>query len=135
MWNDETSPCFPPLNPEKNRTLFCPFCRNFPSVFPNFWNSTTATASAAALYVLISSLMPISGAHFNPVVSLVDWANKKLKTSELIIYFICQFLGAIFSCNASLAIIAKFFSFSSFVFSSGVFVYNRKCINLISVSI
>ena len=40
--------------------------------------------------------MPISGAHFNPVVSLVDWANKKLKTGELIIYFICQFLGAIF---------------------------------------
>jgi glycerol uptake facilitator-like aquaporin len=40
--------------------------------------------------------MPISGAHFNPVVSLVDWANKKLKTSELIKYFICQFLGAIF---------------------------------------
>ena len=53
-------------------------------------------ATGAALYVLISSLMPISGAHFNPVVSLVDWANKKLKTSELIIYFICQFLGAIF---------------------------------------
>jgi glycerol uptake facilitator-like aquaporin len=53
-------------------------------------------ATGAALYVLISSLMPISGAHFNPVVSLVDWANKKLKTGELIIYFICQFLGAIF---------------------------------------
>jgi glycerol uptake facilitator-like aquaporin len=32
-------------------------------------------ATGAALYVLISSLMPISGAHFNPVVSLVDWAN------------------------------------------------------------
>ena len=53
-------------------------------------------ATGAALYVLISSLMPISGAHFNPVVSLVDWANKKLKTAELIKYFICQFLGAIF---------------------------------------
>jgi len=53
-------------------------------------------ATGAALYVLISLLMPISGAHFNPVVSLVDWANKKLKTGELIIYFICQFLGAIF---------------------------------------
>ena len=36
-------------------------------------------ATGAALYVLISSLMPISGAHFNPVVSLVGWANKKLK--------------------------------------------------------
>ena len=52
-------------------------------------------ATGAGLFVLISVLMPISGAHFNPLVSFLDWSNKKLKTSELIKYFICQLLGAI----------------------------------------
>jgi glycerol uptake facilitator-like aquaporin len=53
-------------------------------------------ATGAGLFVLISVLMPISGAHFNPLVSFLDWSNKKLKTSELIKYFICQLFGAIF---------------------------------------
>ena len=53
-------------------------------------------ATGAALYVLITLLMPISGAHFNPLVSLLEWSNKKLKTNELIKYFFCQFFGAIF---------------------------------------
>jgi len=52
-------------------------------------------ATGAGLFVLISVLMPISGAHFNPLVSFLDWSNKKLKTNELIKYFICQLVGAI----------------------------------------
>jgi len=52
-------------------------------------------ATGAGLFVLISVLMPISGAHFNPLVSFLEWSNKKLKTNELIKYFICQLVGAI----------------------------------------
>ena len=52
-------------------------------------------ATGAALYVLISLLGPLSGAHFNPVVSAMFWKMGRLKTSELYIYWACQFLGAI----------------------------------------
>lgn len=53
-------------------------------------------ATGAALYVLISLLGPLSGAHFNPVVSTMFWKLGHLKTNELFIYWACQFLGAIF---------------------------------------
>ena len=52
-------------------------------------------ATGAALYVLISLLGPLSGAHFNPAVSAMFWKLGHLKTSELFIYWACQFLGAI----------------------------------------
>jgi glycerol uptake facilitator-like aquaporin len=52
-------------------------------------------ATGAGLFVLIALLMPISGAHLNPAISLVDWANKRLTTGELVKYIVCQILGAI----------------------------------------
>ena len=54
-----------------------------------------AAATAGILYVLISTLGPISGAHFNPAVSLVMRVNGELDNRELLLYFVAQLLGAI----------------------------------------
>lgn len=49
--------------------------------------------TGAILVVLITILGPISGAHFNPVVSLVMALRKSLPTSNLAPYVAAQFLG------------------------------------------
>jgi len=48
-----------------------------------------------ALVLLIFVLAPISGAHLNPVVSLVELFNKNLKPVEAISYLFAQLAGAI----------------------------------------
>ena len=50
-------------------------------------------ATGAILFVLISMLGPISGAHFNPAVSLVMWLRKEL-TGQLLIAFVAVQLAA-----------------------------------------
>ena len=52
-------------------------------------------ATGCGLYVLISLLGPISGAHFNPVVSLMFWRMGVLNLRELYVYACAQFSGAI----------------------------------------
>jgi glycerol uptake facilitator-like aquaporin len=52
-------------------------------------------ATGAGLYVLITLLGPISGAHFNPVVSFVAWRIGNLELKEMIGYWGVQFSGAI----------------------------------------
>jgi len=52
-------------------------------------------ATGAGLYVLITLLGPISGAHFNPVVSLMFWKLGHINKSKLVAYWVCQFTGAI----------------------------------------
>ena len=47
------------------------------------------------LFVLIQILSPISGAHFNPVVTLVDFIQGKSSIVQLIQYSAAQVLGAI----------------------------------------
>jgi glycerol uptake facilitator-like aquaporin len=54
-----------------------------------------AAATAAALYVLIVLFGPESGAHFNPVVSLVMRLRGELGTRELAAYVLVQVLGAV----------------------------------------
>jgi glycerol uptake facilitator-like aquaporin len=51
-------------------------------------------ATVFALYVLIETLGPVSGAHFNPVVSLVMAFRKDLARHHLIGYVIAQLIGA-----------------------------------------
>lgn len=46
------------------------------------------------LYILIELFAPIGGAHFNPAVSIVSFALKKLSLSELAGYVVFQFAGA-----------------------------------------
>jgi len=52
-------------------------------------------ATGAGLYVLITLLGPISGAHFNPVVSLMFWKLGHLHLRKMLGYWLCQFSGAI----------------------------------------
>ena len=51
-------------------------------------------ATVFALYVLIETLGPVSGAHFNPVVSLVMAYRNELKRQDLLGYVLAQLIGA-----------------------------------------
>lgn len=52
-------------------------------------------ATGCGLYVLISLLAPISGAHFNPVVSLMAWQTGVMKFNDFITYVVAQISGAV----------------------------------------
>jgi len=57
-------------------------------------------ATVFGLAALILMLGPVSGAHFNPVVSLADWflgrrAGKGLSLAEVAAYSVAQILGAV----------------------------------------
>ena len=52
-------------------------------------------ATGAGLYALIQCFGQISGAHFNPAVSFVEWLWKKISLKELLHYSVAQILGAI----------------------------------------
>ncbi len=52
-------------------------------------------ATGCGLFVLITLLGPISGAHFNPVVSIMFWRTGQLETQKLLAYLAAQFSGAI----------------------------------------
>ncbi len=54
-----------------------------------------AIATGGALYVLILGLGPISGAHFNPLVSVIEAAFKRLPREQLLGYLVAQFVGAL----------------------------------------
>ena len=54
-----------------------------------------AISVVAMLWILITTLGPISGAHFNPVVSLVMLYRKAISTTDAVFYIILQILGAI----------------------------------------
>jgi glycerol uptake facilitator-like aquaporin len=51
-------------------------------------------ATGCGLYVLISALTPVSGAHFNPVVTLSEAWLKRMGRSDAAFYAAAQFLGA-----------------------------------------
>lgn len=52
-------------------------------------------ATGAGLYALIQTFGSISGAHFNPAVSFVEWLWKRLTLKDLVSYSVVQVLGAI----------------------------------------
>ena len=54
-----------------------------------------AIATGAILYVLITIFSEISGAHFNPVVSLIMFSMKKLSFFEFLAYISVQIIGGI----------------------------------------
>jgi glycerol uptake facilitator-like aquaporin len=59
-----------------------------------------ALATAGGLFALILIFGPVSGAHFNPVVSLADWwvgrsRGTGLSTPELGLYIVAQIVGGI----------------------------------------
>ena len=58
-------------------------------------------ATAAMLYVLIAMLGPVSGAHFNPAVSLVMRLRGELSTSQLLAYVGVQIAAGILGAWAA----------------------------------
>lgn len=50
-------------------------------------------ATVAVLAALIATLGPVSGAHFNPVVSAVAWFERSLEARAATLYIIVQVLG------------------------------------------
>jgi glycerol uptake facilitator-like aquaporin len=54
-----------------------------------------AIATGCVLYVLITALGPVSGAHFNPVVTLIEAAQHRLPRARVPGYLAAQVAGAI----------------------------------------
>ena len=54
-----------------------------------------AFATVVTLGLMISLMQPISGAHFNPAVSLIAFVNKQIKAVELLNMVLTQVIGAI----------------------------------------
>lgn len=54
-----------------------------------------AAATGTGLYVLIVTLAPVSGAHFNPIVSLVDAVYRRLSWLDAVLYCGTQMLGCV----------------------------------------
>jgi glycerol uptake facilitator-like aquaporin len=52
-------------------------------------------ATAAILYLLITVLADISGAHFNPLVTLITLYRREVSISQTLQYLFAQFLGAL----------------------------------------
>lgn len=52
-------------------------------------------ATGCGLYVLITLLGPISGAHFNPAMSIIFWRAGALTMQQLLIYIMAQMAGAV----------------------------------------
>lgn len=52
-------------------------------------------ATWGILVVLITVFGPVSGAHFNPVVSILFFLKKELDKARLLLYISCQVVGAI----------------------------------------
>ena len=70
----------------------------------NLANGNTAVAllgntipTGAILFVIIKMFAPISGAHFNPVVSLVFYFRKELSKNDLFKYIVVQIAGGFFA--------------------------------------
>lgn len=53
-------------------------------------------ATGAMLFVLITALGPISGAHFNPAVTLIMALKRELSAMEAAAYAVAQVIGCIF---------------------------------------
>lgn len=54
-----------------------------------------AIATGLGLYVLITMFAPVSGAHFNPIVTLASVLRRESNTRTALVYVAVQFAGAI----------------------------------------
>jgi len=72
-----------------------------------------SVATGAALVCLILSFSPISGAHFNPVVTLASGIQNTLPWKDVFFYVVAQLLGAL----AGVAAAHKMFGLPTFFLS------------------
>jgi glycerol uptake facilitator-like aquaporin len=64
-------------------------------------------ATGAGLYALICCFGHISGAHFNPAVSLVEWLWKRISGPDLVRYVLAQMSGAVLGVVAAHAMFGQ----------------------------
>ena len=82
-----------------------------------------ALAVAAVLFVTISIFGPISGAHFNPIVSLALLFRKGISVKLAFLFLVFQFLGALVGATLANAMFGEMFAFSQVErISAGAFV-------------
>jgi glycerol uptake facilitator-like aquaporin len=60
-----------------------------------------ALATGAALYVLITLFGPWSGAHFNPLVTVSQWASRAMPGRAALLFVLVQVLGAVIGVFAA----------------------------------
>ncbi|MGA0850678.1 MAG: aquaporin [Candidatus Nanopelagicaceae bacterium] len=78
-----------------------------------------AAVTAAALAVLIKVFSPISGAHFNPAVSLAAVVCKRMQLKDLVGYVLAQISGAVIGVALANAMFSNSFLVLSKVERSG----------------
>ena len=61
--------------------------------------NTISTVFGLGILILIFG--PVSGAHFNPVVSISEWIQKRLHSKDLLAYLLGQFAGGILGAMAA----------------------------------
>jgi arsenate reductase len=66
-----------------------------------------ATATAAGLYTIILMFGPVSGGHFNPIVSLVDASFRGLAWRDALAYVPAQVVGCVLGALAANAMFAR----------------------------
>ena len=77
-------------------------------------------STAAILYALITLLSDISGAHFNPLVTLVLACKREMKIAQTIQFIVAQFVGALIGAGlANLIFDLPVFTASTKVRSGG----------------
>ena len=54
-----------------------------------------SAATGLILYILITLLGPISGAHFNPIVTAIQFFKKNITASLAVAYLVAQLIGAV----------------------------------------
>lgn len=64
-------------------------------------------ATGAGLYALIQTFGSISGAHFNPAVSFIEWLWNKLSPQDLVQYWLAQISGGILGVLATHAMFGQ----------------------------
>jgi MIP family channel proteins len=64
-----------------------------------------ALAHAAVLAVMVSALMNISGAHFNPAVTFAIWMSNRLDLGRSAAYIVVQLVGAVVAAFAVKALL------------------------------
>lgn len=68
----------------------------FPQIFPAFM---IPLAWGAVIALMIMAVGPVSGAHFNPAVTLAFVAAKRVPASALYLYWPSQFFGGLLAVN------------------------------------
>jgi MIP family channel proteins len=82
------------------------------------------------LFVLIQTLAVVSGAHFNPAVTLAMVVIRQIKMADAVIYWLCQFAGGIVAALVTKALLTdegKITHYGATILSNQVTVFGGIC--------